>query len=101
MTILAWAIRPYIRDSYINIIKIDISLVHSVTTNHQSQEIIRSIISLCEQVDIDVVAEGVETLQQMEKLEEMGCHLFQGFLFSKALPSEDFVEYVKKHGCVR
>jgi lactose/cellobiose-specific phosphotransferase system IIC component len=91
----------YIRDSYINIIKIDISLVHSVTTNHQSQEIIRSIISLCEQVDIDVVAEGVETLQQMEKLEEMGCHLFQGFLFSKALPSEDFVEYVKIHGCVR
>lgn len=88
----------YLRDFYANVVKLDISLVHSVIDNMHTEEIVRSIISLCRQLDAEVVAEGVETKEQLQKLRELGCDQFQGWYFSKSLPSEDFVAYVKEHG---
>ena len=68
----------YIKDFGVNIIKIDMSLVREITTNVQSQEIVRYIISLSSQLNIEVVAEGVETAEQRDKLYELGCKLYQG-----------------------
>lgn len=88
----------YIKDFGVNIIKIDMSLVREITTNVQSQEIVRSIMSLSNQLSIEVVAEGVETKEQLQKLSELGCKLYQGFYFSQAISAEEFTEYMKEHG---
>ena len=88
----------YIKEFAVSVIKIDISLVKDITENHYSQEIVRSIISLCDQFGIEVVAEGVETYEQLEKLKSMGCQRYQGFYFSKALKSNEFYEYLEQHG---
>lgn len=88
----------YLRDFFANIVKLDISLVHTISTNNYSQEIVRSIMSLCSQLGAGVVAEGVETQEQIDALREFGCDQFQGWYFSKALRSEDFVSYVLDHG---
>ena len=91
----------YIRDFFVNVVKIDISLVRSINDNLQSQEIVRSIVSLCSQLGIEMVAEGVETKEQMEKLQELGCHQYQGFYYSKALSNDDFIQYVKSVGIAK
>lgn len=88
----------YIKDFGVNIIKIDMSLVREITTNVQSQEIVRSIISLSQQLHIEVVAEGVETAEQRDKLYELGCKLYQGFYFSQAISADEFTAYMKEHG---
>lgn len=90
----------YLRDFYANVVKLDISLVRSLVSDRYSNEIVRSIISLCRQLNAHVVAEGVETKEQIEILEELGCDLFQGWYFSRALPLQDFILYVGKHGLV-
>ena len=87
----------YIKDFCVNVVKIDISLVRDITDNLYSQEIVRSLIALCSQLDIEVVAEGVEKQEQMEKLDAMGCHRFQGFLFSPGLEEEAFQRYLEQH----
>lgn len=88
----------YIKKFSVSVIKLDMSLVRDITDNLYSQEIVRSIINLCNQLDIDVVAEGVETKQQLEKLKSMGCSRFQGYYFSPALTADDFAVYVQSHG---
>lgn len=88
----------YLRDFYANVVKLDISLVRTINENTQSQEIVRSIVSLCTQLDAGIVAEGVETLEQMLMLQELGCDQFQGWYFCKSLPPAEFLAYVEKHG---
>lgn len=88
----------YIKDFGVNIIKIDISLVREILTNVKSQEIVRSIISLSQQLGIEVVAEGVETAEQRDKLYELGCTLYQGYYFSQAISAEEFTDYMRTNG---
>ncbi|MBD1912035.1 MULTISPECIES: EAL domain-containing protein [unclassified Leptolyngbya] len=67
-------------------LKIDQSFVRAMTTRHEVLEIVRSIISLSHALNIQVTAEGVETLQQINQLRSLGCEFGQGFLFSKPVP---------------
>ncbi|MGZ4777719.1 MAG: EAL domain-containing protein [Thermoanaerobaculia bacterium] len=64
-------------------LKIDSSFVHSARDERKSAEIIRSIVNLGRTLDIEVVAEGIETLQQADHLRELRCVLGQGYLFSR------------------
>jgi EAL domain-containing protein (putative c-di-GMP-specific phosphodiesterase class I) len=57
-----------------------------------------SLISAFHEQGLEVTAEGVETKQMAEELERLECDLLQGFYFSRALPPEDFVEYVLEQG---
>lgn len=91
----------YIKDFGVNIIKIDMSLVKEITTNVKSQEIVRSIISLSQQLDIEVVAEGVETKEQLDKLWELGCTLYQGFYFCQAVSADEFTVFMQERGVNR
>lgn len=88
----------YICNFYANVVKIDITLVHAITKDKQRQQIVKSILSLCSQIDIRAVAEGVETKEQLQVLHELGCEYFQGFYFSRPLTNDKFIEYVKQHG---
>ena len=90
----------YLRDFYANIVKLDLSLVQTLDSSQYSQEIVRSIVTLCGQLKVELIAEGVETQAQLQALQAMGCYRYQGWYFSKALPLEDFLEYAKAHGVV-
>ncbi|MEJ7844977.1 MAG: EAL domain-containing protein, partial [Acidimicrobiales bacterium] len=69
----------YLRRFPVDQLKVDRSFVAGVTTNAEDLAIVASVVNLAHALDICVVAEGVETLAQLEKLCEMGCDLAQGF----------------------
>ncbi len=88
----------YLCDFYANIVKLDASLVRTMVNDKQRQQIIKSILSLCSQLNVKAVAEGVETQEQVQMLHELGCEYYQGFYFSRSLSYHNFIEYVKLHG---
>jgi len=75
-------------------IKIDRQFVEDMAGSRQSAAIISAMIALAGRLDLEVVAEGVETPQQMNLLLNQGCTLQQGFLFSPALPAAEFERWV-------
>jgi len=72
----------------VDALKIDHSFVSAIGTGSQKAEIVHTITTLAHQLGMDVIAEGVETTEQLKRLREMGCDYGQGFLFSKPVPSD-------------
>ena len=77
-------------------LKIDRSFVRDVLTDQTDASIARTIITLGQNLDLSVIAEGVETQAQREFLERAGCHAYQGFLFSPALSARAFETFVAR-----
>ena len=73
----------------IHTLKIDKSFVKEVTINPNDAAIASSIIALAHTMNLTVVAEGIETLDQLEFLLERGCEIGQGYYFSKPLPADE------------
>jgi len=66
-------------------IKVDRSFIHGIVTDPQDAAIVRAIVALAHSFDVKVVAEGVESREQLARLRELGCDEYQGFLFSAAV----------------
>jgi EAL domain-containing protein (putative c-di-GMP-specific phosphodiesterase class I) len=66
-----------------DIIKIDMDLIRDVDTNIPRQAIVRSLVRLCDEMKIQVIAEGIETSAERDFLYDAGIHLMQGYLFAK------------------
>lgn len=81
----------------ISSLKIDRSFVSGVTKNADDREIVKALIRLAHSLNKEVIAEGVETIQQLNFLASYGCHQAQGYLYSKPITYEEF-EYMLKHG---
>jgi diguanylate cyclase (GGDEF)-like protein/PAS domain S-box-containing protein len=77
-------------------LKIDRSFVIDLETNEDDQAICRAIINMAVSLGMEVIAEGVETEIQRDLLKSFGCHIIQGYFYSKPLPIEDFVSFVRK-----
>ncbi len=73
----------------IDVLKIDQSFVKKLGEDHQSEALCQTIVSIGRSLNIVVVAEGVETPRQLEKLQQMGCDEVQGYLLSKPVPAEE------------
>lgn len=73
----------YLRRYPIDTVKIDQSFVAKINTDEESLEIVRSIVTMAHNLKMDVVAEGVETKEQLEKLRTLNCEYGQGFYFSR------------------
>jgi diguanylate cyclase (GGDEF)-like protein/PAS domain S-box-containing protein len=71
-------------------LKIDGSFVRNIGRQPSDEGIVQTIITLAKVLHIEVIAEGVETEQQHNFLEQHGCHLFQGFLYGQPVPIEEF-----------
>lgn len=91
----------YLCDLYANVVKLDISLIRTLAGDRIRQQMVQSILSLCDQLNVKVIAEGVETEEQVQLLYEMGCKYYQGFYFSKSLSFFPFLEYVGQHGMAK
>ncbi len=76
----------------INTLKIDRSFVHSIETDSFRAELVKAILSIAHCLGQQVVAEGVETLAQVAYLQAHGCHIGQGYWFSKPVPKPEFVQ---------
>jgi diguanylate cyclase (GGDEF)-like protein/PAS domain S-box-containing protein len=88
----------YLKRFPIDTLKIDRSFVSDLCKDPHDTAIVRAIITLGHALDLTVIAEGVETREQLESLTELECDVVQGFLFSKALLSEDFEELLVAQG---
>lgn len=79
-------------------IKIDRSFVSRLSRRRKDELIIAATTGLATDLGLEVVAEGVETHEQLRLLRQLGCHLMQGFLFSRGLPLEDFLKWARSPG---
>lgn len=77
-------------------LKIDRSFVKDLGITPQSAAVVHAIIALARALGLRVVAEGVETLRQMDSLHKLGCSVMQGFLFSKAVPPDDLQRWLEQ-----
>jgi EAL domain-containing protein (putative c-di-GMP-specific phosphodiesterase class I) len=80
----------YLKRLPLDQLKIDRSFVRDIVEDVSSRAIAQSVISLGQVMKRSVIAEGVETEEQLDCLMGLGCHAFQGFLFGTPLPLEDF-----------
>jgi diguanylate cyclase (GGDEF)-like protein len=83
----------YLKLFPIDFLKIDRSFVFNITSDSTDAAIAASVILLAHSMELKVVAEGVETSEQLELLRGQGCDYVQGFLFSKPLAAEEFVPF--------
>jgi diguanylate cyclase (GGDEF)-like protein len=86
----------YLKKLLIYQLKIDQSFVRDIVTDSQDEVIIRTIIAMAHSLDISVIAEGVETEAQRQLLITNGCIHFQGYLFSKPVPIDEFELLIRK-----
>lgn len=87
----------YLKDLPVNTLKIDRLFVRDITTNPYDAAIARAIIALAQSVDLRVIAEGVETQEQADLLEALGCTTMQGYYFSEPVPLEELTAYLARY----
>lgn len=80
----------------LKIIKLDKSLVDDMETD-EGMAIVSNTVKMMQDIDKELVAEGVETEESFDRLKSMGCDFIQGFLFSRPLPSDEFIEFLREH----
>ncbi|MBL8328444.1 MAG: EAL domain-containing protein [Rubrivivax sp.] len=86
----------YLTSLPISELKIDRSFVRDLGVTPQSSAVVTAIIALARSLGLRVVAEGVESLRQMEVLHRLGCSLMQGFLFSKPIPADQVEPWLQQ-----
>ena len=84
----------YLKRLSLDQLKIDQSFVRDLLTNAHDATIARTIVALGQSLGLEVIAEGVETLEQRDCLAAMGCSVFQGYLYSRPLPATEFELFV-------
>ena len=87
----------YLQTNNFDAVKLDGALVREVAANGRSKDIIKSIVTLGNTLGFATVAEYVETDEVRNLLLGLGCQYFQGYLYSPAIPPEEFINYYKNH----
>jgi diguanylate cyclase (GGDEF)-like protein/PAS domain S-box-containing protein len=80
----------YLKRLPVHAIKIDRAFVSDLTNNEESAAIVRAVVGLAHDIKLEVVSEGVETEEQLEILQHMGCDSYQGFLREQPMPQHEF-----------
>ncbi len=86
----------YLKRLPVDTLKIDISFIRDITRNRDDAAIVKAIIALAHSLEMNVVAEGVETREQFAALHALGCDAAQGFLFSPAVAPADFKKLTER-----
>ncbi len=84
----------HLKQIRIDAIKIDRSFISSLPVNQEDSAIVSALITLARELHIQIIAEGVETQEQLEYLLAKGCKEFQGYYFSRPLPAKKVIEFI-------
>jgi EAL domain-containing protein (putative c-di-GMP-specific phosphodiesterase class I) len=79
-------------------LKIDRSFVSRLTTNARSRELVRTIVAMGLNLGLKVIAEGIETRDELRALRELGCTHGQGYLYLPAVPADTMTAFLGRHG---
>ncbi len=85
----------YLKQFPLDTLKIDRSFIDDIATDENDAAIVKAIMLLAETMQLNVVAEGVETIEQLQMLNRYHCELIQGYYFSKPLTNDDFIKFVQ------
>ncbi len=86
----------YVKKFPVDRLKIDQSFVRNLTSDPNDAAIVRAILTLGHSLNLQVVAEGVETAEQLARLRDEGCDEVQGYYFGRPMPARDFIALVSK-----
>jgi len=87
----------YLKQLPVNILKIDRSFIVDLGASTKSNAIVKAVVSLAHSLDMLVVAEGVESEEQLEQLRSFGCNQYQGFLFSRPQAAGNLASLLRNH----
>src|SRR5665647_2131184 len=87
----------YVKHFPVDRLKIDQCFIRDLVTNPSDAAIVRAIVSLGHSLDLEIVAEGVETAEQLALLRAEGCDEVQGFYFAAPMPSEELVAFFSEN----
>jgi len=79
----------YLHQFSVDNLKIDRSFVNQIQAENRSYQVVNTIIALSDRLELAVIAEGIETTEQMQWLQQLGCEFGQGYLFSKPLAAPE------------
>ena len=88
----------YLQRFPIDKLKIDRSFISDVTSSNDDASIVSAIVSLGHTLKLKVIAEGVETPEQLEFLQMLGCDQYQGYHYSKPMPASEFADLIRRGG---
>ena len=80
----------------IDVLKVDRQFVNNIESNETDRLLVKLILDIAGKLKVNVIAEGVETEEQLEFLKEAGCDIVQGYYFSRPLPPEEFEKLIEK-----
>lgn len=83
-----------LKDLPLNCLKIDRSFISSILSDTKSLEIVKAVCTLGKALDLKLVAEGVETSEQLKVLQEIGCDLIQGYLLARPMPLTELIQHL-------
>lgn len=86
----------YLQENIFDEVKLDGSLVTHILNNERTREIVVSITQIAKRLNLDVVAEFVETKEQVEVLKEVDCHIYQGYYYAKPEPLDILLQSITK-----
>jgi len=87
----------YLKQLPIDLLKIDQSFVRDITHDKDDAMVVETIIAMSRHLGLNVIAEGVETQEQLDSLIDKGCNTFQGYFFSQPLDAAAFGNYISAH----
>jgi EAL domain-containing protein (putative c-di-GMP-specific phosphodiesterase class I) len=87
----------YIVDMPVEIVKFDRDMTKSYFDNSKGRLVMETVTRMILNLGLKIVSEGVETEEQLEKMEKLGVQYIQGYYFSKPLPQDEFIRFVKEH----
>lgn len=87
----------YLQSEHFDVVKLDGSLVREIIEKTTNQKIVSSVIELAKKLNVKVIAEYVETEEQYQLLKDLGCDWYQGYLFGKPVPLEEFIQNMNEN----
>ena len=87
----------YLQKLPVKSLKIDQSFIKDISENVNDAIIVKAIVSMADSLELNVIAEGIETLEQLTKLQEYHCQQGQGFHFSEPLPADRITALYSPH----
>jgi predicted signal transduction protein with EAL and GGDEF domain len=87
----------YVKNLPVDELKIDRSFIHNITSDSDNEAIVRAVLVLAHNMNLSVVAEGVEDVETLNLLSELGCDTVQGYYFAKPMPFDEFIAWLEHY----